>query len=304
MKDNLKAHLAILGANIIYGLNYVIAKGIMPDFMKPRAIIFLRAIVTLLIFWALALLIPREKVTRRDLVKLAICSLFGVAMNQVLFFEGLNLTTPINAAIIITSIPVLVMIFSSIIIRENVTSTKVTGILFGAAGALMVILSTGKISFESNTFTGNLLVFINASSYAIYLVLIKPLAMKYHPFTIMKWIFLFGFLIILPFCLPVFLAEDLGHIPASIWISIAYVVIASTSVAYLLNNYSLRTVTPTINGIYIYLQPMLAAAVAIMIGQDRLTPAKVIASILIILGVFLVSKPKKISSISDLRPDR
>lgn len=301
LKDNFKAHLAILGANIIYGLNYVIAKGIMPDFMKPRAIIFLRAIVTLVIFWSLSRFIPREKVSRADLFKLAVCSLFGVAVNQVLFFEGLNLTTPINAAIIITAIPVLVMIFSSLIIREKVTPLKITGILFGATGALLVILSAGKISLSSDTFTGNLLVFINASSYAVYIVLIKPLTLKYHPFTIMKWIFFFGFLLILPFCLPIFIQSDLSHIPPSIWMSIAYVVIASTSIAYLLNNFSLRTVTPTVNGIYIYLQPMLAAALAVMIGQDRITPVKVFASVLIILGVFLVSKRKKIRTIRDLQ---
>ena len=186
------AHLAILGANIIYGLNYVIAKGIMPDYMEPRGIIFLRGAGAMVLFWALAYLFPKEKVEKKDLGRIAIAAFFGVFTNQVLFFEGLNLTTPINAAIIVTVIPVLVLVFAHLFLKERITSNKWIGIILGMAGAVMVILTTGNMSLQSATFTGNVLVFINAAAFALYLVLIKPLMTKYHPMTVIRWIFIFG----------------------------------------------------------------------------------------------------------------
>ncbi|MFO7572644.1 MAG: EamA family transporter, partial [Gaiellaceae bacterium] len=140
-----------------------------------------------------------EKVEKRDLFKLAICAVFGVAINQILFFEGLNLSTPINASIIITVIPVLILVFAHFILKERITALKITGIILGATGALMVILAAGIGDFQSNTLLGNLMIFINAMSWALYLVLIKPLMEKYDSFTVMKWVFLFGLIIVLPF---------------------------------------------------------------------------------------------------------
>jgi drug/metabolite transporter (DMT)-like permease len=298
LKDLIKAHLAIITANVIFGLNYVIAKGIMPDFLQPRAIIFLRVSGTMLLFWILHLMLPSEKVSGRDLFKLAICAIFGVALNQILFFEGLNLTTPIDASIIITVIPITVLVFAHFIIREKITVNKLIGILTGASGAIMIILSAGRISMESSTFIGNLLVFINACSYGLYLVLVKPLMQKYNVFTIMKWLFLFGFILIAPFCYKIFGSSDLSSIPFNIWLSILFVVFATTAIAYFLNNYSLKTVSPTVTGIYIYLQPVIASIVSMLVGRDRLRPVDVVASLLIITGVFLVSKRKKKPGIS------
>ncbi len=291
--QNIAAHLALLGANIIYGLNYVIAKGIMPDFLLPRTIILIRVTGTVMLFWILHLFLPKEKVERSDLFKIFICAIFGVAMNQILFFEGLNLTTPINASIIITLIPVMVIIFSHFIIKEKITILKVSGIILGGAGALIIILSHGKISFSSNEFLGNLLILINASCWALYLVLIKPVMDKYKSFTVMKWLFLFGFVIILPFTVKQFINSDFSTIPVHIWGSIIYVILAATIIGYYLINYSLRSVSPTVNGIYAYLQPLIAATVAIILGKDYLNLTEVIASLLIIMGVYLVSKRSK-----------
>jgi drug/metabolite transporter (DMT)-like permease len=286
----IKAHAAILVANLIFGLNYVVAKGIMPDFLMPRAIIFLRVSGTLGLFWLLHFLLPREKVAGRDLVKIAICAVFGVFLNQILFFEGLNLTTPIDASIIITVIPITVLVFAHFIIHEKITPNRLIGILIGATGAILIILSAGEISFRSNTFLGNLLVLINASSYGLYLVLVKPLMQKYNAFTIMKWLFTFGLVLVFPFCFHVFKSSDFTTIPLNIWFSILFVVFATTAIAYFLNNYSLKTVSPTVTGIYIYLQPVIASIVSIILGKDRLRLVDVIASVMIIAGVFLVSR--------------
>lgn len=289
----LTAHLAILGANIIYGLNYVIAKGIMPDYMEPRGIIFLRGAGAMVLFWALAYLFPKEKVEKKDLGRIAIAAFFGVFTNQVLFFEGLNLTTPINAAIIVTVIPVLVLVFAHLFLKERITSNKWIGIILGMAGAVMVILTTGNMSLQSATFTGNVLVFINAAAFALYLVLIKPLMTKYHPMTVIRWIFIFGFVYIAPVCFGSFARTDFGAIPSGIWASIIYVVVATTAVAYFLNNYSLTILSPTVTGTYIYLQPMVASVVAILFGKDTLTAVKVIAAVLIFAGVWFVSRRKR-----------
>jgi drug/metabolite transporter (DMT)-like permease len=290
VNQNIKSHLALLGTNLIYGLNYVIAKGIMPDYMMPRAIIFLRVSVTVLVFWILHFITPSEKVEKRDLLKLAICAVFGVAFNQILFFEGLNLSTPINASIIITVIPVVILVFSHFMLKEKITTIKVFGIMLGAAGALLVILSSGSGDFGSRTMLGDLLIFINAVSWALYLVLIKPLMEKYNSITIMKWTFFFGLIIIFPFTFKSFTASAFNSIPLHIWMSISFVVFGATIIAYFLNNYSLKTVSASVNGIYIYLQPLVASIVAILFGKDQLTIIKTIAAIMIMAGVFFVTR--------------
>jgi len=293
LNKNLKAHFALLGANTIYGLNYVIAKGIMPDFLMPKAIIFIRVVITLVVFGILHFFLPSEKVEKRDLLKLAICAVFGVAINQILFFEGLNLSTPINASIIITVIPVIILVFAHFILKEKITTLKVIGIILGGSGALMIILSAGGGSFKSSTMLGNLLIFINAVSWALYLVLIKPIMARYDSTTVMKWIFLFGMIIIFPFTFQSFIASDLAAIPFKIWMSVAFVVFGATLIAYFLNNYSLKSVSASVNGIYIYLQPLIAAVVAILFGKDELTWMKGIAAILIMAGVYFVTRRAK-----------
>jgi drug/metabolite transporter (DMT)-like permease len=287
---NIKAHFALLGANTIYGLNYVIAKGIMPDYLMPKAIIFIRVLTTLSVFMILHFFLPSRKVAKRDLFKLAICAVFGVAVNQILFFEGLNLSTPINASIIITVIPVIILIFAHYILKERITSIKVLGIVLGATGALMIILSAGAGDFRSSTMLGNLLILINAASWALYLVLIKPIMARYDSVTVMKWVFFFGMIIIFPFTFRSFVTSDFAAIPFKIWMSLSFVVFGATLVAYFLNNYSLKSVSPSINGIYIYLQPLIAAVVAILFGKDELTWPKTIAAVLIMGGVYFVTR--------------
>lgn len=298
MNRNIKSHLALLGANMIYGINYVIAKGIMPDYMLPRAIILFRVSVVLLVLWMLQFLFPREKVSGRDLARIAICAIFGIAVNQIMFFEGLNLTTPINASIIITSIPVLVLIFSHFILKEKITSLKVIGIILGGTGSMIIILSSGTGDILSGGFVGNFFIGINATSYALYLVLIKPMMAKYSPITVLKWLFFFGAIIIFPFTFSTLRATSFSIIPVNIWFSIGFVVFGATLAVYFLNNYSLKTVSPSINGTYIYLQPFIASVLSVIFAKDHLTMLKIIASLLIMAGVFLVTRKKKLKAIS------
>jgi drug/metabolite transporter (DMT)-like permease len=293
----LKSHLAIIGANIIWGLNYVIAKGIMPDFLLPRAIVFLRVSGMFVFLWVLHFSLPFKKVEKRDLLRMVFCSFFGMAINQVLSYEGLNLTTPINASIIMTVTPILILIFSHFILKEKIIGVKVLGITLGLVGALMIILSAGIGDFRSNTLLGNIMLFLNASSWALYIVLVKPLMGKYDSLTIMKWIFLFGFIIISPFTFSITASSSFARIPFAIWMSIFFVVFINTGFAYYLNNYSLKTINPNVNGIYFYVQPLVTSVVAIAFGKDKLRIIDLVATILIAAGVYFVSRQPKLKPI-------
>ncbi len=287
------AHGAVMGANIIYGLNYLIAKGIMPDWLAPRAIIFLRVTGAVLIFWIAGLFLPSVKIVKKDYYRLALAAFFGVALNQIMFFEGLNLTTPINASIIMVTTPILVLIIAHFILHEKITGIKLAGVILGFTGALFLIVHGKQLQSGENTLLGNLFIFINASSYGLFLVLIKPLMSRYHPLTVMKWVFTFGLFYVVPVSLGKVLSADFTVIPTRIWLSIGYVVVFTTVVAYFLNNYSLQQLSPSVNSAYIYTQPFLATLVALVTGKDALTLTEVVASALIFTGVYLVSRPKK-----------
>ncbi|MBI5219446.1 MAG: EamA family transporter [Bacteroidia bacterium] len=289
----IKGHAAVFSSNLIYGLNYVIAKGIMPGYLTPRSIIFIRVSGAMILFWIIDGIFVKEKIEKKDLLKIAFYSVFGIAVNQIMFFEGLNLTTPINSSIIMTITPILVLALSFFIIKDTITVVKIAGILAGVAGAIMLILKTGEVSFNSNTFTGNLFTFINATSFGLYLVLIKSMAEKYNPVTLMKWLFTFGFILITPFCLSNFIHSDFHSIPLSIWLSILYVVIAATFLGYLLYNYALVVLSPAATSSYIYLQPAIATIVALILGKDTLGWQEIVSGLLIFLGVFMVSYQKK-----------
>lgn len=293
MPKHLWAHLALLGANLIYGANYTIAKEVTPAFIGPLGLVVLRCIGAVPLFW-LAGTFVREKVDRSDMPRLLLCAVFGIAVNQLLFLKGLSLTQPINAAVIMTSTPILVLIVAAILIRERITLLKASGIALGLTGALLMLLGGKEVSFSSDTFVGDLLVLANASSYGVYLVIVKPLVAKYHPITVMKWVFLFGFVMVIPFGQHELQQVDWASMPVPIMFATAYVVIGLSFFAYLFNSLALRQVSPSVVSIYIYLQPVLASMFAIMAGKDVLTAVKVASAMLIFLGVYMVSGRRKV----------
>ena len=268
MSKKYLAHAAILGANIIYGLNYSIAKDVMPEFILPFGFIFCRVLGALGLFWLFGILRKTEKVERKDILKLAVCGLFGVAANQLMFFYGLNLTTPINAAIIMTCNPILVLVISAFILKEKITSKKILGIALGLIGASTIILSKNEINLNSEGLIGDLFILLNATSYAIYLVLVKPLMQKYSPLTVVKYVFLFGFLYVLPFGTEQFFAIEWTAFTPAIWWAFAFVVIGTTFFAYLFNIFGLKTLSPSVVSTYIYSQPLIASVVAILLAKD------------------------------------
>jgi len=289
LNKTLTAHISLLIANLIYALNFTIAKDVMPNFILPSAFILLRVMGALFLFSFSYFIFFFQKIEIKDILRFAICGLFGVAINQLFFFEGLNLTTPINAAIVMTTNPILVMLLSFIIVKEAISFRKILGITLGFVGASTLILSDGAIDLSSNNSTGNLFVFINATSYGLYLVIVKPLLNKYHPLTVLFYVFAFGLLFVLPFGYDDLTIVKWRTIPVNIYLEIIFVVVCTTFIAYLLNSSALKTLTASTVSIYIYLQPILASLFAIFLGADFLDEKKIIASVLIFSGVYLVS---------------
>ena len=302
MKNNIvKAHLALLGANLIYGANYIIAKGVMPNKIGPSAFIFLRVVGAGILFWLIKSFI-KEKIEKSDFLRLIICGFLGVAANQLLFFHGLNLTSPIDASIIMTLLPVLVLIYSFFILKEKITKNKLLGIVIGALGAIVLIVY-GNISDGTSSFLGNLFIFINASSYGLYLVIVKPLMKKYNTITVISWVFLFGFVFMFPFGIQDLLTTDFSVFTTSTYLTIGFVILGTTFFAYLFNIYALNHVAPSVAGSYVYLQPAISfimVSIYAYFGHSEYSkdihPVKIISCFLVIIGVFLISKKPKIKA--------
>jgi len=301
MDRKLLAHLALLVVNLIYGANYPIAKSLMPGVIGPAGFILLRVIGAVLLFWGLRALFP-QRVERKDAGRFLLCALTGVAINQLFFFEGLMRTTPVNASIIMVATPILVLVLSGVIIGERITHQKLGGVVLGAAGALTLILSHSSGGGSGATLKGDLFILINACSYAVYLVMVKPLMRKYSAITVMSWCFLLGSLIVLPFGTGEFTEVEWPTLTATVLWKMAFVVVCVTFIAYLLNTWALRHVEPSVVGIYIYLQPVLALSVTWLaarwtwLGDGSAAPSagfgtvQAVSAALIFTGVYLVGR--------------
>jgi len=292
MNRQLLAHLALIGAQLLYGANYTIAKEAMPEYIQPFGFVLLRCLGATSLFWLVGLFV-KEKIERKDIPKLALGGLFGIAINQLMFFKGLSLTHPINAAVIMISTPIMVLIMAAVIINERITIKRAFGIGIGMVGTLIILLLGKKLSFSSNTFLGDILIFINATSYGVYLVIISPVMRKYHPITVIKWVFLFGLFMVFPFGYEQFSEIRWSAFPTHIIWATIYVVIGLSFLAYLFNSLALKYVSPSVVSIYIYLQPIFATIFAISLGKDHLDWIKMFSASLICVGVYLVSAKAK-----------
>ncbi len=287
------ALIAAMMVSIIYGVSFTIAKDVMPLYIKPFGFILLRVIGATILFWAVSFLAPKEKILLNDFPRIIAAAFFGVALNMLTFFKGLSYTSPISAAVIMVTTPIIVMILSAVLIREKIKIRKVFGILLGLLGTGFLILYGKSIANATNASWGNLLVFINAVSYALYLIVVKKLMDKYNAFTFVKWIYTFGLLMVLPFGWNEY-QEIIWHgIPVPILWEIAFVVVFTTFLTYLFNLVSMRELKPTTVAVFIYLQPLFATIFAISLGKDELTMVKIISAVLIFNGVYLVTQKVK-----------
>lgn len=291
MSKRTLAILAALGATTIYGINHTIAKGVMPNYVKPFGFIFLRLFGATLLFWSISFFGPKEKLEKKDWGRLFVCAIFGMGINMLSFFKGLDLSTPINSAVLITITPILVVILSALFIKEKITLQRGVGVFMGLIGALALILFGSEIRQDaSNIPLGNLLFIVNASSYGLYLILVKKLLEKYHPFTLMKWMFGIGFIITLPITYAEFTEIQWGALPLEAAGAIAFVVIGTTFLTYLFNVFALTQLKASTVGVFMYLQPLIGIIFAIVAGKDHLSLVKFLAIVFVLIGVYLVSK--------------
>ncbi|MFD2517229.1 DMT family transporter [Salinimicrobium flavum] len=293
MNKRLPAILAAIGASTIYGINHTVAKDLMPEFIQPYGFIFLRVTGAAILFWLISFWGPKEKVATGDWPRIITCTVLGMVINMLLFFKGLSLTTPINSSVITTITPIMVLILASILIKEKITLLKTAGIFTGLAGAVMLIFfSAGSTVNAPNIPLGNLFVIINALSYGLYLIMVKPLTAKYHPFTLMKWLFLFAVFINLPLTIHEFLEVQWTSLPSHAIIKMSFVVVGTTFLTYLLNVYALKQLSASTISAFVYLQPLIAIIYAVSMGADSLNLIKVVAAILVFSGVYMVTKKK------------
>lgn len=296
-----KRNFALIGAtivSIIYGLTFTIAKDVMPKYVEADGFILMRVGGSTILFWLVWLFtrlpetVRNDKIERADFPRIIWAAFFGVALNMLSFFKGLTLTTPISASVIMVSTPMIVLVLSAIIIKERIRKRMVFGIVLGLIGTTFLILYGKSIGNAPKASLGNFLVFVNASSYGLYLVLIKKLMDKYNAFTFVKWVYLIGFFMVLPFGWDEFEAVNWTLLPIDIYWKIGFVVVFSTFLTYLLNLLSMKELKPTTIAVFVYLQPVFATIFAISLGKDELTLVKIISAIFIFTGVYLVTQKK------------
>lgn len=287
--------LALFGVQLLYGLNYTFAKTVMNEsFIKPAGFVLLRVIGATFLFWFISMFMPKQKIEKKDYVKFFVAAIFGVVVNMLFFLKGLEYTTPIHASAIMVIVPIIILILSAIILNERVTKLKIIGVILGLIGALVLTIYGKSAREADNVLLGNLMIFLNAVSYSIYVILVKKLTEKYHPLTFIKWLFLFGLIMLIPFGYNELQAVEWQSFTPYITFSVLFVVIGATFGTYLLNPYALSKLKASTVGIFIYLQPVIAGLFALSMGADFIDSIKIIAMIVIFIGVYLVTiKPKK-----------
>ena len=290
--------LAALGATIIYGLNHTIAKNVMPIYITPFGFILLRVLGAAILFWVVSFFIKPEKIKKKDWPRLIACSFLGMVINMLAFFKGLELSTPVNSSVIITISPIIVFIFSAILLKEKIQFLKTIGIISGFVGAVILVLYTSKTGINApNIPLGNVLFIVNSFAYGLYLVLVKPLIEKYNIITLLKWLFLLAIFLNLPLTFNEFISVKWTDLPINdAVLPMLFVVVGTTFCTYLFNAYALRTLSPSTVSSFIYLQPIVGIVYAVSTKSDTLSIVSVTGMILIFIGIYLVTKKKVISN--------
>lgn len=290
-KQNSIGHSVMLIVNIFFGINMSISKDLLGGVISPMGLNAMRFLFGTVIFWLCSSFIS-EKVSKKDLGILFLGSILGLLCNQILFIQGLSKTSPIDASIISTSLPIVTMIFAALIIREPITWVKALGVLIGASGAAFLVYSAEQEVTGASSLVGDLLCFGSSISFALFLVVTKGVSQKYNPITTMKWMFLFAALIFLPFSFTNISSVHFSELSQKNWLSLSFVLVCATFIPYLLIPIGQKFLRPTTVAMYNYIQPVVATLLAVYVGQDNFTFTKGIAAALVFTGVFVVTRSK------------
>ncbi|HLF47568.1 MAG TPA: DMT family transporter [Chitinophagaceae bacterium] len=299
MTSTVKAQLAVLGTNLFFAANFSLVKYISPSYIKPFAVNIIRVGISALLFWSLWILVatftkkPGAGIQKKDMPRFLLCGLTGVAINQMFFIKGITYTSPIHASLLILLTPLLITLFAYWVLKEKMTLVKVMGLTLGIGGSVLLILSKENSINAVNYLLGDMLIVVNAISYACYFILVKPLMQKYPPLHVVRWIFTFGFFMILPFGWSDFFSVQWENFRWIHSISLVAIVFAGTFLAYYFNVYGIQHLGAGVAGSFIYTQPIFAAVIAVIFMKEVLTIEKLLAGLLIFTGVYLVNFGKK-----------
>lgn len=297
MKDSkILGHLSCFGAYLIFGINIVTTKDLAnSSLISPIVLFTMRAVGASFLFWLVSLCGSRfrsEKVELRDLPKIFLASMLGLFVTQLTFLQAIRITSPLDTSILSTLSPIFTMLVAAVAVKEPITWKKAAGVALSFTGVVMLILSGTHDKTVSTTPLGVFLLLLNAFSFALYLGIFRPLIEKYSVINFMKWMFLFSAIVALPFSGRELQATNLLEIPGGYLFDLAFLVICATFVAYFLIPVGQKALRPTVVSLYSYLQPIIATAISIWVGMDRLTPYKVICAAAVITGVVMVSRSR------------
>ena len=299
----MKGHILIMLANILFGASMPVFKYLLTADVPPEAITFMRAIFACMMFWLVSFFMPKEKVLPKDLCLLFVCALCGVGINQWLFVIGLKNSSPVNASIIATAVPIFVLLLAALVLKEPITAKKSLGVFLGVSGGLLLVFNSTQTTSGTNSLWGDMLMLLNQLMYSVYLVLSKPLSRRYSSVIMMKWMFLFSTLALAPFCLqymqyvPMFHRETFN---VSQLYALLYLLFGATFVSFMLIPMALKQIRPTTVSMYNYVQPIIASAIAVAVGQDTFSMQKLLSAALVFVGVYLVTQSKKRKDIENL----
>lgn len=285
--------ILILLANLFFAINMPVSRELTPEWINPFGLSLFRISFAFISFLILSLFIKdtSDGFTIKEHLILILAGLMGTAANQLSFLAGLSMTSPVDASLIITITPIITMLFAAVIIKEPISFRKASGVMIGMSGAAIILYTARYGHFEqSGTLKGNLVVLISCFVYALYLVIIRPLMAKHSPVHIMKWTFLYGVVIALPFTYDKIQINPGASITE--WIQLGYALVFGTFTAYLLVAFSLKLLRPTTVSMFNYIQPLIASSIAIAFGQDVLNWTKPVSALLIFIGVYLVITSK------------
>ncbi len=295
MNDKLKGHLASAACYIMFGLNIVMNKDVAnSDIVSPYALFILRAVGATALFWIVSLFMPKEKIARKDMLKIVVASFLGLFVPQMTFLLAITMTTSIDTSILGSFTPIMTMFVAAIVLKEPITWKKAGGVALSFAGVLLLILNMahGGNGVETSSPQGILLMMLNGLGFAVYLGAFRPLISRYNVVTFMKWMFLYSTLISVPFCLTDMLSVEYGRLTPFLSWEVAYIIFFATFVAYFLIPVGQKYLRPTVVSLYSYLQPIVAVVVSICVGLDRLSVDKVVSIVCVFAGVWLVNKSK------------
>lgn len=292
-KRPLWAHLSMFFACAFWGLMAPLGKDAMTNGVTGIDMVTFRVTGAAILFWITSLFTKHEHVPVKDVLRLGLAGLFGLTFNQCCYTIGLSITSPINASIVTTSMPIFAMLLSALILKEPLTSKKVGGVLLGFSGAIILILSSATAASDKvGDIRGDMLCLFAQFSFALYLALFNPLIKKYSVVTVNKWMFTFATLYILPFTFSHVASIDFPNVPTSTWLESAFIVFVCTFVCYILTMYAQQTLRPTVVSVYNYVQPMVAVVVSVLTGLGIFKPAHALAVVLVFFGVRFVTKSK------------